>query len=328
MKLRIVFMGTPEFALPSLAALIDAGYDIAAVVTAPDKPVGRKQTIQPTPVKKFAKDKKLNVLTPRKIEEIKKALEDIAPDLIVVSAYGKILPSWTLELPAYGALNVHPSLLPRWRGASPIQFVILEGDKKTGVTIMQMNERMDEGPILAQREWKTTDSNDRASITKITSGDLSNILSEMGAELLIETLPKWIKKEITPVSQNDEETTYSHMLTKEDGRIIWVKSAEYIERQIRAFSPWPGTFCYIERSNTKDNKSNRLLLRILEGSASPENIEIKEIGKVFKTTDGHIAAQTGSGLLIFGKVQLEGRKPISIEEFIHGYPDFIGTILR
>lgn len=237
--LKIVFLGTPEFAVNSLKALIRENYQIAGVVTAPDKPVGRKMILTPPPVKVLAGKYNLPVFRPKDKSELLETLKTLRPDLAVVAAFGMILSKETLEIPKYGFLNIHASLLPRWRGASPIQSAILAGDKKTGVTIMVINEKMDEGPILAQREADYS--------INLTYKELEKELAELGAELLIETIPRWINKEIAPQRQNDSKATYCRKISKEDGLIdLGKEPPEIIERKIRAFTPWPGAYIFID----------------------------------------------------------------------------------
>jgi methionyl-tRNA formyltransferase len=249
---KIVFMGTPEFGAIILEGLINGGHKPILVVTASDKPVGRKQILTPPPVKVVGKKYQILVEQPKKIENCKLKIENLKPDLIVVAAYNQILPKNILEIPKYGCLNVHPSLLPKYRGPSPIQDTILNGDKKTGVTIILMDEEADHGPILANSKLQITNS-------KITYRELLKELANLGANLLIETIPKWIKGKIKPKPQDEKKATYTKILTKEDGKINWRESAENIERKIRAFNVWPGTFTFWK-------KNGKLLrIKILKG---------------------------------------------------------------
>ena len=201
-KLKIVFMGTPEFGAIILEKLVKTPYKPILVITAPDKPKGRKQILTPPPVKQTAQKYDIPVEQPEKIGNWKLKIENLSPDLGIVAAYGQILPKTILDIPKYGFLNVHPSLLPRWRGPSPIQYTILNGDKETGVTIILMNEKMDHGPILAQRELEF-------SIFNFQFPNLCDKLAELGAKLLIETIPKWINGEITPKPQDESKATYT-----------------------------------------------------------------------------------------------------------------------
>jgi len=281
---KIVFFGTPEFGTIILEGLIKANYKPFLVITAPDKPVGRKQILTPPPVKSLIMEHEawnIPILQPEKLDSsFKFQVSGLKPDLIVVAAYGQILPQEILEIPKYGCLNVHPSLLPKYRGPSPIQYTILNGDKETGLTIILMDEKIDHGPILAKREWEILNS-------KITYEELHNKLADLGAKLLVETIPKWIKGEIKPAPQDETRATYTKILKKEDGKIDWEKSAEEIERQVRAFTPWPGTYTIY--------KGKRL--KILE-------------------------AETSNNQLIIKEVQLEGKKAMNFEEFLMGHPDY------
>jgi methionyl-tRNA formyltransferase len=272
MKPKIIFIGTPEFGAIILEELIKAKLAPILVITAPDKPVGRKQTITPPPVKLIAQ--KYNIPIIQKLEIKEKV------DLIIVAAYGKIISKEILDIPKFGCLNVHPSLLPKYRGASPIQTAILNGDEKTGVTIMLMDEKMDHGPILASREYPMT--NDQYP-------KIHNDLARLGADLLIETIPKYINKEIKAKEQDHTKATFTKIIKKEDGQADWSKTPQEIERQIRAFSPWPSTFTFVK----KDAKQIRV--KVLE-------VEIKD------------------NKLVIKKVQPEGKNAMNYQEYLKGYP--------
>ena len=248
-KLKIIFIGTPEFGAIILKELIKNKYKLALVITAPDKPVGRKQTITSLPVKVLAKKYKISILQPEKISNVESKIKKLKPDLIVVAGYGEIIPKQILDIPKYSSLNIHPSLLPKYRGASPVQFAILDGDEKTGVTIILMTEKLDQGPILSSLEYVIKDS-------KVTYQKLEKELASWGAQLLIETIPKWIKGQIKPQPQSKSRVSYARILKKEDGKINWKKKAEEIERQVRAFDPWPSAFC----------KANNKILKIWKAS--------------------------------------------------------------
>jgi methionyl-tRNA formyltransferase len=211
-NLKIVFLGTPEFGAIILEKLIKANFKPVLVVTSPDKPVGRKQTLTPPLVKVVAQKYKIPILQPEKILNLKPQISNLQPDLIVVAAYGQILPKEILDIPKYGSLNVHPSLLPKYRGSSPIQYAILNGDKETGVTIILLDEKIDHGDILAI-------SNFESQISNLTSGELSKELANFGAELLVKTIPKWMKAEIKPRPQDNSKATYTKNFKKEDGKI-------------------------------------------------------------------------------------------------------------
>jgi methionyl-tRNA formyltransferase len=283
LKLKIIFVGTPEFGAIILDKLIQNNLKPVLVITAPDKPVGRKQVITPPPVKVIAQKYNLPISQPQKIGHAMSKLRDIEPGLIIVAAYSQIIPKNILDIPKFGCLNVHPSLLPKYRGPSPIQAAILNGDKETGVTIILMDEKMDHGPILAQRKLEFPISN-------FQFPKLHDELANLGAQLLIETIPKWIKEEIKPKPQNESKATYTKILKKEDGKIDWQKSAEEIERQVRALNPWPGTHTIYK-------------------------------GKILKI----LKAEIIKGRLVIKEVQLEGKKPMSFEDFLRGHPDFINN---
>ena len=240
--LRVVFMGTPAFAVPALGALLEMGCDIAGVYTQPDRRSGRGRRLSAPPVKQAAIERGLPVFQPaslRRDEEARRQIAALEPDLIVVAAYGLFLPAETLVVPSLGALNIHPSLLPRHRGPSPVATAILEGDTATGVTIMQLDEGMDSGPIVAQRETEIG--------AEETAEDLTSRLFSMGAELLTETIPKWSATETAPTPQDDSEATITRLLRREDGKIDWTQPAEHISRQVRAYHPLARKFHLLGR---------------------------------------------------------------------------------
>lgn len=321
-SVRLVFFGTPEFALPSLEKLIKSEFKPVAVVTSPDKPVGRQQTITPPPVKVLAQKHKIPVLQPEKLKDpgFVEKMKNLKPDLIVVAAYGKILPKEILDIPRWGCLNLHPSLLPKYRGPSPIQFAILNAEKETGITIFKMNEKMDEGPILAQKSMTI-----KPEGTNLT---LRQKLSNLGVNLLISSLEKWITFNLMPEKvkkifqlqpQNHQLATYTKILTKQDGKIFWNKPAQEIDRQIRAFLPWPGTWCILP---------NGKKLKVLKSSKIKEPSTQRQYGQVFLTQANELAVQTGQGVLIIEQLQIEGKNPITNQEFLNGHPEIVGTILK
>ena len=318
-NIKIVFWGTPEFALPTLETLFKNGYNIVAVITNPDKPVGRKNIITPPPVKVWAEKHNIPVFQPPKLEIRNLELEIAEADLYIVAAYGKIIPKEIINLPKCGSLNIHPSLLPRWRGPSPIQYTILNGDTETGVTIIKMDEKMDHGPILAKRELKFSIFNFQFS--KITYQTLHDELTKLGAELLIETLPKWIAGEIKPTPQNEVEATYSKILKKEDGRIDWSQPAEKIEKKIRAFNPWPGAWT----TWSKNGRTYRL--RIEEADIFKSEDKKAPPGLVWKTDNSLLCIKTAKLNLSVKKITLEGKKTMEVKEFLRGYPQIIGQTL-
>lgn len=278
-KIKIIFIGTPQFSSIVLDKLCQSEFRPILVVTETDKPVGRKQIVTPPPTKILANQYKIPVLQPEILVNSKFEILDSKPDLIIVAAYGQILPKEILEIPKYGCINVHPSLLPKYRGATPIQAAILNGDEETGVTIMLMDEQMDHGPILAQR--KTTIGKNE------TAGQLHERLAILGAELLIDTIPDWAAGRIKLIQQDHKIATYTKILTRENGKINWHKSAEEIERQIRAFDPWPGTYTLHQEKR----------LKILK-------------------------AKLENGKLRIEQVQPEGKKPMNFEDFLRGNKNF------
>lgn len=307
MKLNVVFMGTPEFAVPCLNALIKADFkfNIKAVYTQPDKPVGRKQILTAPPVKQLALEHNIDVFQPSKVRKNSEVLEHLKSldlDLIVVVAYGKILPQEILDIPKYGCINVHASLLEKYRGAAPIQWSIANGEKETGVTTMLMDAGMDTGDILLKKsiEIKTDD-------TTIT---LSHKLSDLGADLLIETIPQLINKSIIPIKQDNSKATMAPIINKIDGEINWYKSAEEIYNLLRAFTPWPGIYTIYNDSSLKINECN-----VIAGSSSL-NYRAGQVVELTKT--GFIVA-TGNGLLNITKVQPSGSKEMSAGDFVRGY---------
>ena len=334
-NLRIVFLGTPEFAAIILEKMIESGYKPMAVVTAPDKPIGRKKIITPSATKLLAIKYNIQILQPEVLSISNFQLPIANPDLIVLAAYGQIIPKEILKIPKYGCLNVHPSLLPKYRGPSPIQTAILNGDEKTGVTIILMDEKIDHGPILAWRELEIlnpkSEIRNKSQIqnSKITYPELTEELAELGAKLLIETLPKWIKGEIKPIPQDDSKATYTKIIKKEDGKINWQKSAEEIERMIRAFTPWPGTYTYIKSQipSTKPQTQNQKMLKIIKAKVLKINHQ-KEPGIVFLTEKREPAIACKKDALILEEVQLEGKRKMIAKDFLNGYPEIIGLKLE
>jgi len=319
--MKIIFIGTSEFGTIILKNLIKADFKPILVISPPDKPKGRKQILTSPPVKIVAQNYNIPVAQPEKVSSIKNQLASIKPDLIIIAEYGQIIPQDILNIPKYGCLNVHPSLLPKYRGPSPIQYTILNGDKKTGVTIILVDEEMDHGPILAQRELELSSVNYQSSITY---PELNKKLADLGADLLIETIPGWINNEIKAVPQEHSKASYTKILKKEDGKIDWSKTAEEIERKIRAFNPWPGSF------TTAEIKNKPKTIKILKADIlkQTEVGPFGKVGKVFLAPDDKIAVQTKKDYLIIEKLQLEGKKETTVKEFLNGHPDFIGTILR
>ncbi len=313
MKKRIIFLGTPEFAVPSLEALINGGYQVAAAYTQPDRKAGRGQQVASSPVKQLALSHGLDVV---QIDRFKVAgtvekLAALAPDLIVVAAFGLLLPPEVLNLPKFGCLNVHPSLLPRHRGASPITAAILQGDEVTGVTIMLLDAGMDTGPILNQREVAITDED--------TTGSLGTKLAQVGAQLLMETLPAWIEGRVKPRPQDQSGASYSKMIKKEDGEIDWRLPAKEIWWRVRAFDPWPG--CY---ARWHDKRLKLVKVFPLHGEKSDEPGKVIALPPPAPVSVG---VETGDGVLGLVRLKLEGKRELSADEFVRGQRDFIGSHL-
>mgnify|MGYP003681896042 CR=1 FL=1 len=312
--MRIVFMGTPEFAVPPLEHLILNQYQVVAVYTQPDKPAGRGRSLVFPPVKRAALSWKLPVAQPTSLkgEEVVKQLVGFHPDVIVVAAFGQILPQSVLDIPSYGCINIHPSLLPRFRGASPVATGILAGGEFTGVSIMLMDKGLDTGPILTRAQISIS--------TQDTTGSLTAKLSHIGARLLQEVLVGWLKGKLTPKPQNETEATYSSPITKEDGEINWHLPAIDIWRRVRAFQPWPVSY----------TRWRGRQLKIIE--AVPLSGErTLEVGQVIALTPAKEGAAfgvyTGDGVLGVSRVQLEGKRAMSAAEFLRGQREFIGAIL-
>ena len=312
--LRVIFMGTPAFAVPTLVSLLDAGCEIVGVYTQPDRRSGRGRRVTPPPVKQAATERDLPVFQPaslRRDADARQQLVSLKPDLILVAAYGLFLPADTLDVPPLGALNIHPSLLPKHRGPSPVATAILEGDTTTGATLMQLDEGMDSGPIIAQR--KTTIG------VNETAEDLTVRLFGMGARLLADTLPRWRTGEFAPVPQSEGDATITRLLTREDGEIDWARPADQIARQIRAYHPWPGTFTHWNGKQLKVHQAEPL-----------DNDEDFAPGTVVEIDQGigqGIGVATGEGILLIQRVQPEGRQAMDIGDFTRGYRGFVGSRL-
>ena len=319
--LRIIYMGTPQFAVPALTALIKGaapgvllseGYEIVAVVTRPDKPAGRGRDIVFSPVKQTALEHNIPVWQPGSFKkaENSEALAMYAADLYIVAAFGQILPQKVLDQPRYGTLNIHASLLPKYRGADPIAEAILQGDKEAGVSIMKLDAGIDTGPVLLRRSVPLAEDE--------TTGTLTAKLADLGAQALLEVLPAWIAGTITPELQDEQRATHTHMLKKEDGAINWQLPASVLARQVRAYDPWPGTYTHWKGK----------LLKIIKAQARAVETDTDIPPGMVKAQEeaGHqvLAIVTGSGLLLVKQLQLEGKKAMSAEEFLRGYAQIIG----
>ena len=308
--MNIIFVGTPDFAIPSLSRLIASDNNILGVVTQPDRPRGRSKKLQPPPVKILALQHGLPVLQPEKVKEDNfiQWLKSQNPDLIVVVAFGQILPPKILNIPSSGCINLHASLLPDYRGAAPINWVLINSEKKTGVTTIFMNEWMDTGDIFLQRETNIEQEDDALTLSKR--------LSTLGSKLLLETINQLKKGILTPIPQNHSKASYAPALKKEDGHIDWRKSAQAIHNQIRGTLPWPGAFANLKNKLLKIFKSE-----VIECESQDPPGEISQVNP-----EG-IKVATGKGYLLLTEVQLQDRRRMEVAEFIKGNPVSIGTVL-
>ena len=306
---RVVFLGTPEFAVPTLEAL-DEGHQVVGVVTQPDRPAGRGRKLMPSPVKEAALERGLEIQQPASLRapEAVQQLVTWQPEAIVVAAFGQILRPEVLALPPHGCLNVHASLLPRYRGAAPIPAAILAGDDETGVTIMLMDEGMDTGPILAQARTPIAPGDTTASLT--------DKLARMGAGQIIQALPAWLEGRISPRPQDDALATYCRPLQKEDGRLDWTEPARALDRRVRAADPWPGAFTTWQGRR----------LKVLRARPRPDWPGSGQPGLVVALEAG-AGVVTGKGLLELSEVQMAGKRAMEIGVFLHGQQDFVGSLL-
>jgi methionyl-tRNA formyltransferase len=312
---RVIFMGTPEFAVPVLRLLIERaapgnlapdGVEIVGAVTRVDKPSGRGRQVVPSPVKQLALEAGLPVYQPgslRRAESLE-LLASLAPDLIVVAAFGQILPSEVIHLPARGCLNVHASLLPRHRGASPIAAAILAGDAQTGVTIMQMDEGLDTGPILTTRATPIGPDE--------TAGELIARLAEIGADLLGATLPRWLASEITPEPQDESHATMTRLIRKEDGLLNWTQPADLLTRQVRACNPWPGAYTFWNGQQLKV-----LRAQVVDPGATGAE---RRPGDAYLLPETGLTVACGAGALALAVIQLQGKRAMPTADLLRGYP--------
>ena len=307
--MKIIFMGTPDFAVGTLKSLAEAGHEITLVVSQPDKPKGRGHAMVPTPVKVVAEELGIPVFQPVKIREAKDVLEKTDADVCVVAAFGQIIPASILHMKKYGCINVHASLLPKYRGAAPIQWAVIDGEKESGVTIMQMDEGLDTGDMLAKAIVPLDE--------KETGGSLFDKLSEAGGRLCVETLAKLEKGEITPEKQGESPTAYASMLDKKMGNIDWNKSAVVIERLVRGLNPWPSAYTHL------DGKT----LKIWACDVLPQSASKGESGEILEVTKDAIHVQTGDGILVLREIQLAGKARMDAGAFLRGYKVVPGTVL-
>ncbi len=299
--MRLVFAGTPDFAATALKALIAAGHTIVGVYSQPDRPAGRGRKLQPSPVKQVALDHEIPVFQPEtlKTAEAQKQLADLKPDVMIVAAYGLILPKAVLDIPTHGCLNIHASLLPRWRGAAPIQRAIAAGDAETGITIMQMDEGLDTGAMLL-KSLTAIDTSD-------TGGSLHDRLAELGGKAIIEALELLKKGELTGEPQNDDLACYASKLSKTEGHIDWATDATTIERLVRAFNPWPGTYTDLGDQRIRIHEARAL---VTDSDAFPGTV-------VHRDRDG-IDIACGNGTLRITRLQLPGSRAQSVNDLING----------
>ena len=304
-------MGTPEFAVTVLEGLLNTKHEVGLVATQPDKAKNRGKKIQYTPVKEKALEHNIKVLQPEKVrgnEEFLEELKDYRPDIIVVAAYGQILPKEVLELPKYGCVNVRASLLPRLRGAAPIQRAIIEGDEETGVTIMQMSEGLDTGDMLAKESIK---------IGTMNYSMLHDALAEIGARLMVHTLDLIEEGKISPEPQDDSKSSYAEMVFKQEGKIDFTRQPEAVERLIRGFDPWPGAFCEYED----------MVMKLWKAQPLCENTG-KEPGTIIEVSARGIKIACGDGTLLVSEIQIPGKKRVAVSEYLKGNQIKEGIILK
>ena len=313
--MRLIFMGTPDFVIPVLAPLVDAPrIDVVAVYTPPDRPRGRGRSVEMPPVKEYALERGLPVIQPAgfRREEVQRELASFRPDVLVVAAYGRLLPKPVLETAPGGCLNLHPSLLPKYRGPSPVATAIRDGIESTGITLMLLDEGMDSGPIVAQRDHPIAPVD--------TAGSLTAELFRVGADLLLENLDGWVNGEIRAVPQDASAATVTQKLERSDGAADWNLSAGQLELLYRAYTPWPGLF------TSWDGKGLKLVdvvaLSTLEATGSTPGSVVK-----LDHPGAPCGVATGDGILGLRSVQLEGRRASDASDFLRGYPSFLGSVL-
>jgi methionyl-tRNA formyltransferase len=308
-KTKIIFIGTGEFGLPTFMTLSqEDDFEIVLVITQPDKPAGRKLIITPSPIKIAAEKNNITVLQPEHLADVTEKITLLKPDLIITIAYAQLIPEKILNIPEFGCLNLHASLLPKYRGAAIIPAAILNGDKETGLTIIKMDKGLDTGPILAQIKLNI-DKQD-------TAASLHDKLSKIAPDFLLETIKKYLNGKITLKPQDPNQASYVKILNKGDGLIDWQKNADYIEKFVRAMNPWPVAWTWLDGQQIK----------IISVQKEPIEINSYKPGKTFKYNSG-LAVQCGHDALILKTLQLEGKKALTSQEFINGYKDFVGSVL-
>ena len=299
-KIKIVYMGTPMFSVGPLKELVN-NYDVEMVVTQPDKEVGRKRILTPSKVKEFALENGIKVFQPTKIREDYKEILDVNPDLIVTCAYGQIIPKEIIDLPKYGCINIHASLLPEYRGGAPIHHAVIDGKDKTGITIMYMNEKMDEGDILYQKEIDILDSDNTSS--------MFDKLSALGSEMIKEFIPKLLNGEITPIKQDESKATYAYNISKEDEKIDFNDSSRNVFNKIRGLSDVPGAYAFLDNKRVKIFKS-----RIGDNNKGKP-------GEIINVYDDGIGVMTNDKEIIITEIQVEGKQKEEVKNYLHGIQD-------
>jgi methionyl-tRNA formyltransferase len=307
-SIRIVYAGTPDFAVPALKQCCEAGYDVVGVYTQPDRPAGRGRELKPSPVKQFALENHLPVFQPEsfRADEHIEELKQLKPDLMVVAAYGLLLPEVVLNIPGYGCINVHASLLPRWRGAAPIQRAIIAGDRQTGITIMQMNEGLDTGDMLLHKSCDIGEDE--------TASSLHDRLMVLGGDALLEVLPKIISGQFDAVAQTSGQVTYAKKLTKKEAEIDWSLSAIQIQRCVRAYNAWPVAFTHWQK-----DKKKSVVLRVWEADILEGEISSAGPGSVVNSSRDGIDVATGDGVLRLTSLQAPGKQRVSAADFSNAY---------
>ena len=311
--MRVIYMGTPDFSVPPLEQLVESGYQVVGVYTQSDKPAGRGRNVVASPIKVYAEGRGLRVFQPTSLRgpEANREIASLKPDIIVIAAYGRILPKMVVELPPWGCVNVHPSLLPRHRGPSPVAFTLLEGDEVAGVTLMRLDEGLDSGPIVAQEVEQI--------LPRDTVGTLTDRLFREGAKLLVRTLPRYLQGDLVPRPQEEAQATYARKLTKEDGVIRWELPAIGLWRQVRAYTPWPGSY----------TRWRGKLLKVLDAVPIPGRGSRPPGEVVLLDGDGMtpVGVVTGDGVLGLRRVQLEGKRDLDARDFLLGHEGFVGSAL-
>lgn len=306
-SLRVVYMGTPDFAVPALEALIDSHHEVVGVFTQPDRRSGRGKNVRRPPVKVVAEEAGVPVYQPKRVKKNDEAYQTLAawePDVVVVAAYGQILPERILDLPRLGCVNIHASLLPKYRGAAPINWAIVHGEDKTGVTLMQMDVGLDTGPMLEKYEVDIP--------RNMTAQELHDRLAELGREVIVGALDKLAAGELEPTPQDDAESSYASMLSKEDGHIDWEKSGEEVANHIRGFNPWPGAFAFHEHDGEKTRiKFHRA--RPVDAAGEPGEVLEADV------SDERLVIACGEGAIECVEVQAPGRKAMGVRDFLNGY---------